>query len=105
MSGASKLIYLTLGILFLALGVVGLILPVLPGVLFLACALYLLSRGSKRVRRLADEHPKLRGLRNRMNRLDAASMMQRVQVACLMTIEGIALGIRKLFIGIRRLVV
>ena len=99
-----KLIYLTLGIIFLALGVVGLIIPVLPGALFLVGALYLLSRGSRRVKRLADEHPALRGLQNRMDRLDTVSVAQRVQVAFLMTIESVAVGIRKLFIGVRRLV-
>ena len=99
-----KLIYLTLGIIFLALGVVGLIIPVLPGALFLVGALYLLSRGSSRVKRLADEHPTLRGLQNRMDRLDTVSVAQRVQVACLMTIESVAVGLRKLFIGVRRLV-
>ncbi len=104
MNGPLKLVYLVLGIMFLLLGVIGLIIPILPGVLFLAGALYLLSRGSTRVKQMADEHPTLRGFQQRMDQLDAASMMQRVQVACLMTIESVAIGMRKLFIGVRRIV-
>lgn len=104
MNGPIKLIYLTLGIMFLVLGVVGLIVPILPGVLFLAGALYLLGRGSMRVRQLADQNPTLRGVQQRMDQLDAATVMQRFQVACLMTLEGAVVGLRKLFLGVRRLV-
>ena len=104
MNGPLKLIYLTLGIMFLVLGVVGLIIPILPGVLFLAGALYLLSRGSTRVKQMADEHPTLRGLQRRMDQLDTATMAQRVQVAFLMTVESVAIGTRKLFLGVRRLI-
>jgi hypothetical protein len=56
-SGAEKLVYLTLGIMFLVLGVVGLLIPILPGVLFLAGTFYMLSRGSSRVQQLADDNP------------------------------------------------
>lgn len=56
-TGAMKLIYLTLGIMFLALGVIGLLLPILPGVLFLAGAVYMLSRVSHRVRQFAEDNP------------------------------------------------
>lgn len=99
-----KLIYLTLGIMFLVLGVVGLIVPILPGILFLAGALYLLGRGSTRVRQMADEHPTLRGVQQRMDQLDTATMMQRFQVTCLMTVEAAAVGMRKLFLGVRRMI-
>ena len=60
-SGPEKLLYFTLGIMFLVLGVVGLIIPILPGVLFLAGALYMLSRASRRVRAIADDNPTDRG--------------------------------------------
>lgn len=104
MNGPMKLIYLTLGIMCLVLGVVGLIIPILPGVLFLAGALYLLTRGSSRVKQMADEHPRLRSFQQRMEQMDAASMMQRAQVACLMTLQSFVSGTRKLFLGFRRMV-
>lgn len=102
-TGPQKVLYLTLGIMFLALGVVGLLIPIIPGVLFLAGAVYLLSRGSRRVKALADEHPKLRKLQRRMARLDAVSVIRRIQVAGLMTLEAVVIGAQKLNFGVRRM--
>ncbi len=69
-SGPQKIIYLTLGILFLALGVVGLVIPIVPGILFLLGAVYLLSRGSRRVGKMVKAHPHLNRLQARMARMD-----------------------------------
>ncbi len=102
-TGAEKLIYLVLGILFLVMGVVGLLIPILPGVLFLAGALYMLSRGSSRVKQLADEHSTLSGFQKRMDQIDAATMLDKVQVTCLMIIQGAAIGVRKTVVGMRKL--
>ncbi len=103
-SGPQKILYLTLGILFLALGVVGLLIPIIPGILFLAGAVYMLSRGSSRVRAFADEHPKLRGLQTRMNQLETVPTLQRMQVAGLMAISATVEGIQKVMLGVKRLV-
>lgn len=43
-------LYLVAGIFFFILGVLGLFLPILQGVLFLAVSLVFLSKGSSRVR-------------------------------------------------------
>lgn len=43
-----KLVFLVLGVVFLILGISGLVLPVLPGVVFLIIALELLAKGSDR---------------------------------------------------------
>jgi uncharacterized protein len=42
----SKLMYLSLGIIFLVIGVIGLLLPVLPGWLFLIPAIFCFAKGS-----------------------------------------------------------
>ena len=102
-SGAEKLVYLTLGIMFLVLGVVGLLVPILPGVLFLAGALYMLSRGSSRVKQLADDNPTLRSFQTRMDQVDAATVMEKVQVTSLMMIQGTAVGVRKISVGVKKL--
>lgn len=103
-SGPEKLFYLILGIIFLALGVVGLLIPILPGVLFLAGALYMLSRGSSRIRRLAEEHPRIRSLHQRMNRLSAVSALDRIRVTSLMTLQATVTGLQKLTLGVRRMI-
>lgn len=102
-SAAEKLIYLTIGIIFLVLGVVGLVIPILPGVLFLGGALYMLSRGSTRVRQMADDNPTLRDFRTRMDRIDAVSVAQKAQVAALMIVQGTAIGVSKVVGGVRKL--
>jgi len=102
-SGPEKLFYLTLGIMFLALGVVGLLIPIIPGVLFLAGAIYMLSRGSNRVREYAESHPKLSGFQRRMGQFDAISAFERVQVLGLMMVQSVAVGSQKVFVGVRRL--
>ena len=95
-TGPQKILYLTLGIFFLALGLVGLIIPIFPGIIFLAVAVYLLSRGSRRVSEYADRHPDLSRLQRRMRRLDAATLLQRMQVFALLTLAAVVKGIRRL---------
>ena len=104
-SGPAKLFYLAFGIVFLALGILGLILPFMPGIVFLAVAVYLLSRGSRYIGRLAEEHPKLRRLQRRMDQVDAADIFRRVQTAALVTIESVVTGLRKVYLGVRRMLV
>ncbi len=47
---------LTLAIIILVLGIIGIVMPVLPGVLFIAVALILLSLVSATVRAVLDRH-------------------------------------------------
>lgn len=102
-SGAEKLFYLTLGIIFLVMGVVGLVVPILPGALFLAGALYMLGRGSSRVKQLADENPTLRSFQARMDQVGAATVVEQFQVTFLMIVQGTAVGVRKISVGVKKL--
>mgnify|MGYP002632950984 CR=1 FL=1 len=102
-TGPEKLLYITLGILFLALGIVGLLVPIIPGVLFLAAAVFMLSRGSARVKAYADGHPYLSKLQSRMSRLNTGTVTQRFRVVGLMTLQTFVDGIEKIHQGARRL--
>lgn len=102
-SGPEKVFYISLGVIFLILGVVGLIIPIIPGVLFLAGAIYLLSRGSSRVREYAESHPKLSRLQRRMEQMDALSLAERAQAGGLMAMQTAAAGVRQVYVGVRRL--
>jgi uncharacterized protein len=59
MSGAKKLAYLTLGTVSLALGIIGILLPVLPTTPFILLAAWCYYRGSPRFHTWLVNHPKL----------------------------------------------
>ena len=102
-SGPAKLMYITLGIMFLALGIIGLIIPILPGVLFLAGAVYLLGRGSTRVKQMADSNPTLREMQIRMEAMDGVSILDKFKVAGLTVAGGVVVGAQKVCSGVKRL--
>ena len=53
-----RILVLSLGVIFIVLGLVGLVLPFLQGFLFIAIGLLLLSLYSPTVRRWVDKHTK-----------------------------------------------
>ena len=58
-SRARRRLYAGLGLVCLAIGVIGVLLPGLPGTLFLLAASYLFVRSSPRLDRWMREHPRL----------------------------------------------
>ncbi|HRF60682.1 MAG TPA: YbaN family protein [Fimbriimonadaceae bacterium] len=56
--GARRL-WTALGVLFVGLGIVGYILPVMPGTVFLIVALFCFKRGSERLENLLLNHPRV----------------------------------------------
>jgi hypothetical protein len=62
--GLAKLLGLALFLVFLGLGLVGLILPVIPGIVFLLLACYVLTRISPRFAFLANRNSAIPGSGN-----------------------------------------
>ena len=93
--GPARLLYLTLGVLCLGIGAIGLVIPVLPGALFLAGALYLLSRGSGRIRRMAAGHPVLGRLQSRMEGFDAASAAASGLASCISKVRAVGQAVMR----------
>lgn len=79
---AKRVIVLALGWGFIGLGIVGLFLPILPGVVFLLIGLVLLSSESETahriLRRLRRRYP---GLSRRLDRAEARSRRWWIRVA------------------------
>ncbi len=102
--GSIKLAYLVVGVVFLMLGVIGLILPVIPGVLFLMAALYLLNRGSRRIRRFTEQNPRMKSLQQRLDRMADIKVADRIRVVGWMMLDTTVQGARTAALGIRRVV-
>lgn len=80
---ARRIILDTLGWLFVIVGVVGLLLPVLQGILFLIIGLYLLSLNSAwfngRLERLLKRHPRFASIFEVLDRY-AKSFLKKIQL-------------------------
>jgi len=97
-----KLLSIVLIITFLLIGIAGLILPLIPGVLFLLLAVYLLTRVSRRAAAFAHAQP---WYRSHLSKLDAAgtlSIGQRVKISLLLVAKGIVTGLQSLVSAIRK---
>ncbi len=89
-----KVLYVLAAVLFLVLGVVGLIMPIIPGVLFLAGALLLLGKVSRRFRVWTRRHPVARSMRLRMASLGRVGWLDRAKLVGWMTLEMMVSGVR-----------
>jgi uncharacterized membrane protein YbaN (DUF454 family) len=58
-TGAKRRVFAALGLVLLAIGIVGIVLPGIPGTLFLLGASYFFVRSSPRLERWLREHPRL----------------------------------------------
>ncbi|MDB4150390.1 DUF454 family protein [Pseudomonadales bacterium] len=85
-----KVVYIALGLVCAVIGAAGLLLPVIPGVLFLVAALYLIGKVSVRVKTWSESRPMLLGLHERIHRLGQVSLSERLKVLGL-TIAELAL--------------
>ena len=65
----------------LVLGVIGLILPIIPGLLFLALAVMLASKLSRRVAVWASKAPLLKGWTKHSHTIGGLSRVQRLKLA------------------------
>ncbi len=75
-----KVVYLMLALVCGVIGLAGLLLPVIPGLLFLVAALYLGGKVSVLVKAWSEARPMLRGLHARIRRMEQVSVGDRLKV-------------------------
>ncbi|MCB1692834.1 MAG: DUF454 family protein [Pseudomonadales bacterium] len=83
----TKAIYLIVGVMFLMLGMLGFILPVIPGLLFIVLAVYLFSKVSLRVRRFSERSPVMVEMHSRLDRSSHLPILARIKLVSLMAVE------------------
>jgi len=88
----AKLLGLGLFALFLFLGLVGLVLPIIPGILFLLLALYVLTRISKRFATLANRNSWIRKSFRRLAHLRTLPAVDVVKLSFWVTVRAIVNG-------------
>lgn len=88
-----KLVYIVIGVLLVALGILGLVIPVIPGIIFLAGALYIFSRVSRRFHNWSHGHPRLRRVHYRMEQMRLVGFGARLRMVGLMCVGGFVAGV------------
>lgn len=97
-----KMFYLALGGVLLLLGLVGLVIPIIPGIIFLFLAALVLSKVSRRVRAFTDSHPGMQQIRARMQRAEQVDWVDRIRLAGWMGLEALVQAARSTHLFVRR---
>lgn len=84
-----KTLYAVLAIFCLALGLVGLIMPFLPGLPFLVLAIVCLSAASTRVAALVDRHPASVAWQARWRRSSSLPVLTRMRLMFWLTADAL----------------
>jgi uncharacterized membrane protein YbaN (DUF454 family) len=101
---STKLIACAVIIACLALGAVGLILPLIPGLLFLAVAAVVAAKLSPSFEQMLRQNPTLSGYLDRTDGFAALSWGKRIQVAGLLCVKMLIDGVALLVAGVMRVV-
>ncbi|MDP1930385.1 MAG: DUF454 family protein [Gammaproteobacteria bacterium] len=88
-----KVIGIVLIACFLLIGLVGLILPIIPGLLFLFLAFYLLTRVSQRASAYAHSQPWISRHMRQMDAADKLTIGERVRLGLLVVARSAVNGI------------
>ncbi len=99
-----RAVYIVIGLLLLGLGILGLIIPIIPGILFLVAAVYVLGKVSRRVRTWGEGNSVYRDVSRRFDRLHTVSAWDRARVLPLMLLEMTVTGLDRLATNVTRLV-
>jgi len=99
-----KLIAVAVIIACLALGVIGLVLPIIPGLLFLAVAAIVAAKLSPSFARTLRQNATLSSYLDRTEGIAALPLGKKVQVACLLCVKMLIDGVALLVAGVMRLV-
>ena len=89
-----RAILMCLGALLVVLGLIGLVIPILPGVLFLILAAVCFSATSPKFQARLERHPAWRGWRLRWRESRGLPLIRRMQLAFWLTAEAASNAIR-----------
>jgi uncharacterized membrane protein YbaN (DUF454 family) len=92
----AKVVYTVVAVLLLIIGLAGILVPIIPGVLFLIGAVLILSKASKRVHRWSEGQPWVRGARIRMIQMQGLHPAAKVRFVGLLVAQSVVSGVERL---------
>ena len=101
---STKLIACAVIVACLLLGLAGLILPLIPGLLFIAIAAFVAAKLSPRFGAALRENDTLRGYLDQADRIVGVPLPQKLQVVGLLFLKMLIDGVALLVTGVMRLV-
>ena len=100
----TKLIACAVIVACLLLGLVGLILPLIPGLLFIVIAIFVAAKLSPRFAATVRENDTLRGYLDQADRIAGVPLTQKIQVVGLLLLKMLIDGVALLVAGVMKLV-
>lgn len=97
-----KVLYTGLAVVFVVIGIAGLIIPVIPGLLFIVGAVFLLSKVSTRVQRWSEGQSWMSAVRVRMIQLGGLKPLAKARFLALLAVKSVVSGIEQTADSIRR---
>lgn len=91
-----KVIYSLIAAVLILIGIAGLVVPVIPGILFLIGAVMVLSKVSSRVHHWSEGQVWMRGARIRMIQMQGLHPVAKVRFVLLLGVKSVVSGISKL---------
>jgi uncharacterized membrane protein YbaN (DUF454 family) len=89
-----KFLYVLAAFCLLLLGLVGLVLPIIPGLLFLFLAAWLMTKVSRRFAALLDDNPHLARHHGFLQRTRGLSGLQRAKLAAWVMAKTVVKGLQ-----------
>lgn len=90
-----KIIYTTIAVVFLMIGLAGLLVPVIPGILFLLGAVLLMAKVSSRVHHWSEGQAWVRGSHIRLIQMQGLQPLSKIKFALLLGAQSVVSGIQK----------
>ena len=97
-----KLIYTVLAVICVGIGLLGLVIPVIPGILFIIGAIYLLSKVSKRVHLWSEKQVWMTQVRVRLLQLGGLRPLDKARFMVLLAAKNIVSGLEKVTAAFNR---
>ncbi|MCB1645568.1 MAG: DUF454 family protein [Pseudomonadales bacterium] len=85
----TRAMYVALAVLFLMVGLIGILIPVIPGLIFLGLALLMLGKVSRRVRVWTESKPMLKKLARQLDRMAAVDFPTRLKASGLLMLQSL----------------